>query len=150
MTTSAPLVEPFFDPVTGTITYVVHDGRRAAIVDSVLDYDPKAARTTTASADKVVEFVRARGLAVDWILETHAHADHLSAAAYLKSKLGGRTAIGSGIRRVQETFRGIFNLGDGLVADGSQFDHLFEPDEPFAIGTLEGRALFVPGHTPAD
>lgn len=145
-----PQVEPFHDPATGTISYVVHDGARAAIVDPVLDYDAKAARTSTASADRIVALVEARGLRVDWILETHAHADHLSAAAYLKSRLGGRTAIGSDIRRVQQTFRGIYNLGDDVAVDGSQFDHLFEPGETFAIGKLEASVMHVPGHTPAD
>ena len=149
-TATAPLVEPFHDAATGTISYVVHDGARAAIVDPVLDYDAKSARTSTASAERIVALVEARGLVIDWILETHAHADHLSAAAYLKSRLGGRIAIGAGIRRVQQAFRVIYNLGDAVAADGSQFDHLFASDETFAIGTLEAHAMFVPGHTPAD
>jgi glyoxylase-like metal-dependent hydrolase (beta-lactamase superfamily II) len=147
---SVPLVEPFFDDVTGTFTYVVHDGRHAAIIDSVLDYDPKAGRTSTHAADRVVAYVRRHALAVDWILETHAHADHLSAAAYLKSTLGGRTAIGAAIREVQQRFRTVFNLEASFPADGSQFDRLFAADETFPIGTLQARALFVPGHTPAD
>jgi glyoxylase-like metal-dependent hydrolase (beta-lactamase superfamily II) len=147
-----PLVEPFFDPVTSTFTYVVHTGddSACAIVDSVLDYDPKAGRTSTACADRVIAFVRARALRVEWLLETHAHADHLSAAQYLRRELGGKIAIGEQIRTVQRAFKGVFNLGADVPADGTQFDHLFAPDETFAIGTLTAQALHVPGHTPAD
>ena len=147
-----PLVEPFFDPVTSTFTYAVHagDGSACAIVDSVLDYDPKSGRTSTCAADRVIAFVRAHGLRVEWLLETHAHADHLSAAQYLKRELGGKIAIGEQIRTVQRTFKGIFNLGPDLPTDGTQFDHLFTPDETFPIGALAARALHVPGHTPAD
>lgn len=147
-----PLIEPFFDPATATITYVVYDGiaGHAAVIDSVLDYDPKAGRTGTASADKVIDFVRKRQLTVEWILETHAHADHLSAARYLKRELGGKIAIGENIRTVQGVFRNIFNLEPEFRLDGSQFDHLFTEDETFRIGKLQARALFVPGHTPAD
>jgi glyoxylase-like metal-dependent hydrolase (beta-lactamase superfamily II) len=147
-----PLVEPFFDPVTATFTYVVHggDGSSCAIVDSVLDYDPKSGRTSTASADRVIAFVRAGKLRVEWLLETHAHADHLSAAQYLKRELGGKIAIGEQIRAVQRTFKGVFNLGGDVPADGTQFDHLFAAEETFAIGALTARALHVPGHTPAD
>jgi glyoxylase-like metal-dependent hydrolase (beta-lactamase superfamily II) len=147
-----PLVEPFFDPVTSTFTYVVHTGddSSCAIVDSVLDYDPKAGRTSTACADRVIAFVRARALRVEWLLETHAHADHLSAAQYLRRELGGKIAIGEQIRTVQRAFKGVFNLGADVPADGTQFDHLFAPDETFAIGTLTAQALHVPGHTPAD
>ncbi|MDQ7981675.1 MBL fold metallo-hydrolase [Paraburkholderia sp. SARCC-3016] len=147
-----PTIRPFFDRVTGTVTYVVYqDGRpECAIIDSVLDYDPKSGRTSKASADKIIAFVREHALRVDWILETHAHADHLSAAAYLKRELGGRIAIGENIRRVQGVFGKLFNLEPEFHPDGSQFDHLFKDGETFAIGGLTGKALHVPGHTPAD
>ncbi|PMS29857.1 glyoxylase-like metal-dependent hydrolase (beta-lactamase superfamily II) [Trinickia symbiotica] len=147
-----PLVESFFDPVTSTFTYVVHagDGSPCAIVDSVLDYNPCSGRTSTVAADRVVAFVRAHGLSVQWLLETHAHADHLSAAQYLKRELGGKTAIGEQIRAVQHTFKRVFNLGADVPADGTQFDHLFTSDETFSIGSLTAEALHVPGHTPAD
>ncbi|WP_428851774.1 MBL fold metallo-hydrolase [Imbroritus primus] len=145
-------VEAFFDPVTATVTYVVYEapGSRCAIIDSVLDYDPKAGRTSTTSADRVIAFVRAQRLTVDWLLETHAHADHLSAAPYLRQQLGGRIAIGEQIRTVQRTFRPIFNLEPEFRLDGSQFDYLFAPDEIFQIGNLRAQAWHVPGHTPAD
>jgi glyoxylase-like metal-dependent hydrolase (beta-lactamase superfamily II) len=147
-----PIVQPFFDPATWTVTYVVHQEGYAecAIIDSVLDYDPKSGRTSTVSADKVIAFVREHGLRVQWILETHAHADHLSAAPYLKRHLGGRIAIGQDIRRVQGVFKKLFNLEPAFRLDGSQFDHLFEDGEMFAIGELAGKAIHVPGHTPAD
>lgn len=147
-----PLVEAFFDRTTCTVTYVVHagDGSACAVIDSVLDYDPKAGRTSTQSADKVVEFVLAHGLHVEWLLETHAHADHLSAAQYLKARLGGRIAIGESIRVVQGVFKRVFNLGDDVPGDGLQFDHLFAAGETFQIGALSAHAIHVPGHTPAD
>jgi glyoxylase-like metal-dependent hydrolase (beta-lactamase superfamily II) len=141
-----PIIQPFFDPATGTVTYVVHDGAAAAIIDSVLDYEPKSARTDTRSAERVIEFVRARRLRVEWILETHAHADHLSAAPYLRAHLGGRIAIGERIREVQAIFREVFNLEKELPA----FDRLLADSERFAIGALQAEALHVPGHTPAD
>ncbi|HEX6155948.1 MAG TPA: MBL fold metallo-hydrolase [Burkholderiales bacterium] len=141
-----PQVQAFFDPATGTVTYVVHDGAAGAIVDPVLDYDPKSGRTSTASAERVAAFVRERGLRIDWILETHAHADHLSAAPYLRAELGGRIAIGGRIREVQAIFREVFNLEKELPG----FDHLFADGERFAIGALEAEAIHVPGHTPAD
>ncbi len=141
-----PNIQPFFDPATGTVTYVVHDGAAAAIIDSVLDYEPKAARTDTRSAERVIEFVRAHRLRVEWILETHAHADHLSAAPYLRAHLGGRIAIGERIREVQAIFREVFNLEKELPA----FDRLLADGERFAIGALQAEALHVPGHTPAD
>ena len=141
-----PNVQAFFDPATWTVTYVVHDGRSAAIIDSVLDYEPKSGRTATRSAERVIEYVRSRGLAVQWILETHAHADHLSAAPYLRAHLGGRIAIGQRIGEVQAIFREVFNLEKELPA----FDHLFTDGERFAIGTLQAEAIHVPGHTPAD
>ena len=146
------LIEAFFDHATSTVTYVVHagDGSACAVIDPVLDYDPKAGRTSTASAERVGAFVREHSLQVAWLLETHAHADHLSAAPYLKQTLGGRIAIGENIRTVQGVFKGVFNLGAELHADGRQFNHLFAPDETFSIGALQARALHVPGHTPAD
>ncbi len=146
-----PQVTGFFDEATYTITYVVADpdGDRCAIVDPVLDYDPKSGRTSTGSADKLIEFLRVEKLQVEWILETHAHADHLTAAPYLREKVGGKTAIGEHIRTVQETFAGVFNLEAGFRADGSQFDHLFKDGETFAVGALEGRVMHTPGHTPA-
>ncbi|MFY9509513.1 MAG: MBL fold metallo-hydrolase [Rubrivivax sp.] len=147
-----PRVQAFFDPATSTITYVLFeaDGGRCAIIDSVLDYDPKSGRTSTASADRVIAFVRGHGLEVQWLLETHAHADHLSAAPHLRQHLGGTVAIGSAIRTVQGVFGQVFHLGQDFRLDGSQFGHLFEPDEVFHVGTLRMRALHVPGHTPAD
>ena len=147
-----PIVQPFFDPATWTVTYVVHQEARSecAIIDSVLDYDPKSGRTSTASADRVIAFVRERALRVEWILETHAHADHLSAAPYLKRHLGGRIGIGQHIRQVQGVFKELFNLEAEFQPDGSQFDHLFEEGETFSVGELTGKAIHVPGHTPAD
>jgi len=149
---STPQVKAFFDPATWTVSYVLHagPGSACALVDTVLDYDPKSGRTSHASADRVASFVREQGLKVEWILETHAHADHLSAARYLKPLLGGRIAIGEHIRTVQSVFGRVFNLQDAVPADGSQFDHLFADNETFSIGELTGRALHVPGHTPAD
>lgn len=147
-----PIVQPFFDPATWTVTYVVHQEARSecAIIDSVLDYDPKSGRTSTASVDRVIAFVRERALRVEWILETHAHADHLSAAPYLKRHLGGRIGIGQNIRGVQAVFKQLFNLEPEFQPDGSQFDHLFEDGETFSVGGLTGKAIHVPGHTPAD
>ncbi len=145
-------IEAFYDAVTGTVSYVVYDrvGGRAAIIDPVLDYDPKSGRTSTASAEAIVAFVRREALSVDWLLETHAHADHLSAAQFLKSQVGGRIAIGERIRTVQGVFKRIFNLESGFPVDGTQFDHLFADGERFPIGELEAEVMFVPGHTPAD
>lgn len=147
-----PIIDPFFDPDTWTITYVVHqEGRpECAVIDPVLDYDHKAGRTSTANADKVIAFVRGNGLQVQWLLETHAHADHLSAAPYLRRELGGRIAVGKEIRRVQQVFKALFHLEPGFRTDGSQFDHLFEPGEAFSVGGLACKAWHVPGHTPAD
>ena len=146
-----PHVKAFFDPATWTVSYVVydHDGGHCAIIDSVLDYDSKSGRTTTTSADALMAFVKDKALTVQWILETHAHADHLSAAHYLRKHLGGQIAIGAAITDVQSVFKGIFNLEPEFHPDGSQFDHLFQPDEVFAIGDLTVHALPVPGHTPA-
>ncbi|MBH2043589.1 MAG: MBL fold metallo-hydrolase [Comamonadaceae bacterium] len=146
-----PQIQAFFDDATGTVSYVVFDmtGGYCALVDSVLDYDPKSGRTHTHSADRLVEFVQNQGLTVQWILETHAHADHLSAAHYLRKKLGGKIAIGAAITQVQDVFKAIFHLEPEFHPDGSQFDHLFHDEEVFHIGQLEARALAVPGHTPA-
>jgi glyoxylase-like metal-dependent hydrolase (beta-lactamase superfamily II) len=146
-----PLVHGIFDPATWTVTYVVFEkeGSACAIIDSVLDYDPKSGRTSTESADKVIAFVREKKLHVQWILETHAHADHLSAAPYLKAQLGGKTAIGDHITAVQHVFKVVFNLEASFKEDGTQFDHLLKMDETFAIGNLTVKALYVPGHTPA-
>jgi glyoxylase-like metal-dependent hydrolase (beta-lactamase superfamily II) len=149
--TQTPDVKAFFDEATFTISYVVSDPatKKAAIVDSVLDYDPKSGRTTTDSADAVIAYVREQGLDVDWILETHVHADHLSAAPYLKEQLGGSLAIGRNITVVQNVFGKVFNAGTEFERDGSQFDHLFEDGEQFAIGSIQAKAMHTPGHTPA-
>ncbi|MBS3961288.1 MAG: MBL fold metallo-hydrolase [Sandarakinorhabdus sp.] len=146
-----PIVGSFFDEPTNTVTYVVHDPetRRAAVVDSVLDYDPDSGRTSHASADAVIAYVRERGLGVDWHLETHAHADHLSAAPYLQRELGGKIAIGAHILAVQEVFGNIFNAGPRFRRDGSDFDQLWNDGDTFAIGNLAVTVLHVPGHTPA-
>ena len=146
-----PRVEPFFDPATSTVTYVVHagDGTPCVIIDPVLDYDPKSGRTRTASADAVIAFVRGRALRVEWILETHAHADHLTAAPYLKRQLGGRIGIGERITEVQQAFGEVFNAGEDFRRDGSQFDRLWRDGETFEIGSLHGQVMAVPGHTPA-
>ena len=145
-------VEAFFDPATWTVSYLVVDPatRHAAIVDPVLDFDPKSGRTSTVSSDRLLARIREQGLTVDWILETHAHADHLSSAAYLKGLVGGKVAIGRHIQQVQKVFKGLFNLEAEFLPDGSQFDHLFDDGEHFQIGSLQAQALYVPGHTPAD
>ena len=146
------LIEAFLDPASSTYSYVIYeaDGGPCAIVDPVLDYDPAAGRTATTQADKIIAFVGEHHLQVQWLLETHAHADHLSAAPYLRRKLGGRIAIGQSISKVQGVFKSLFNLEPEFAVDGSQFDHLFAPDESFMIGNLKAKALHVPGHTPAD
>lgn len=148
----APVVESFFDEPTSTASYVVHDPatRAAAIIDSVLDFDAAAGRTSFTAADKIISYVRAEGLTVAWLLETHAHADHLSAAPYLKRHLGGTLAIGREIIHVQNVFGKIFNQGTEFARDGSEFDRLFEDGDCFQIGQIEAMALHVPGHTPAD
>jgi glyoxylase-like metal-dependent hydrolase (beta-lactamase superfamily II) len=144
-------VEGFFDPETWTVSYIVldTDTKQCALIDSVLDYDPKSGRTQTRSADRLIARVRELGASVAWILETHAHADHLTAAPYLKQQLGGQSAIGRHITAVQQVFGKLFNAGTGFARDGSQFDHLFTDDEAFRIGRLEARAMHTPGHTPA-
>jgi glyoxylase-like metal-dependent hydrolase (beta-lactamase superfamily II) len=146
-----PQVKGLFDPATWTVTYVVHSGpgSACAIIDSVLDYDSKSGRTRTVSADQVIAYVREMGLQVQWILETHAHADHLSAAPYLKRELGGQIGIGEQITRVQKVFKGIFNLEPEFRLDGSQFDRLLADGQSLSLGPLTGRVMGVPGHTPA-
>jgi len=146
-----PEVHSFFDPATRTISHVAWDTatQAAAIVDSVLDYDEAAGRTSRASADAIIAFVRARGLSVEWIIETHVHADHLSAAPYLRAQLGGRIGIGDKVRVVQSAFGRMFDAGPSFRTDGSQFDHLFADGEAYALGTIAARAIATPGHTPA-
>ncbi len=147
----AALIKDFFDPETWTYTYIVYegDGAPCAIIDSVLNYDPKSGRTSTKSADQVIAFVQDHQLQTSWILETHAHADHLTAAPYLQTHLGGKLVIGDHITSVQAVFKGVFNLDDRFQADGAQFDHLLKDGESLAFGSLSLKALFVPGHTPA-
>jgi len=148
---SDPKVEAFFDPATFTVSYVVMDpqSQSCAVIDPVLDYDPASGRTSTRSADKIMAFIKAHGLQTEWVLETHAHADHLSAAPYLRDQLGGRIAIGEHIPEVQKVFTGVFNLGASVKHDGSQFDYLFKDQEKFKIGNLEVKVIYPPGHTPA-
>lgn len=146
-----PNIQSFFDDATFTVTHIVSDPvtKACAIIDSVLDFEPNSGRTDTSSADAVIAFVRDNGLTVQWILETHAHADHFSAAPYLHEQLGGQIAIGSHIPDVQKVFGTLFNEGKDFARDGRQFHHLFEDQEGFKIGDLEGQVIFVPGHTPA-
>ncbi|MFZ4480415.1 MAG: MBL fold metallo-hydrolase [Rhodoferax sp.] len=145
-----PIVQSFFDRDTATVTHLVHDPvtLRAAVIDSVLDYDAKSGRTSHASADQVIDCIARSGLQVEWLLETHAHADHLSAAPYLKSRLGGKVAIGRQICAVQTVFSKIFNERE-IDTGGADFDHLFDDGELFQIGQLEVRVMHTPGHTPA-
>lgn len=147
----SPLVHAFFDEATNTITYVVRDpeGHACAVIDSVLDFDYPSGRTDTRSADAVIAFIRAEGLDLQWILETHVHADHLSAAPYIQEHLGGQIGIGERITVVQDTFGKIFNEGTRFQRDGSQFDRLFVEGDSFMIGQLRGEVLHTPGHTPA-
>lgn len=147
----SPLIQAFFDPATSTYSYVVSDPATAqcAIIDSVLDYDAAAGRTATTSADRLIAYVHEQGLSVQWLLETHVHADHLSAAPYLKAALGGQLAIGEQIRVVQNTFGKLFNAGSEFAVDGRQFDQLFRDEQVFQLGSLNARALHTPGHTPA-
>ena len=137
-----PEVKAFFDEPTNTVSYVVKDpnSQSCAILDSVLDFDPKSGRTSTASADDIISYVKEKNLTVEWILETHAHADHLSAAPYLKQKLGGTTAVGAHIKDVQDVFSKVFNVEKGFQTDGSQFEHLFEDGEEFAVGGMTIKA----------
>lgn len=145
-------IKAFFDPTTWTMSYVVYDERGGfcAIIDPVLDYDPKSGRTKTVSADKLIDFVQESQLTVEWLLETHAHADHLSAAAYLQDKVGGRTAIGESITLVQGSFKKLFNLSPEFVADGLHFNHRITDGEVLRVGKITLKAISVPGHTPAD
>ena len=148
----SPMVKAFFDEKTFTASYVVHDPilKHAAIIDSVLDFDHASGRTSTASADLIVDYVREQKLIIDWLLETHAHADHLSAAPYLQEMLGGKLGIGRDILTVQDTFGKVFNEGTQFARDGSQFDRLFSDGDRMEIGEIPFTALHVPGHTPAD
>jgi glyoxylase-like metal-dependent hydrolase (beta-lactamase superfamily II) len=147
-----PSIAGFFDEATFTISYVVHDPatKEAAIIDSVLDYEAASGRTSYGSADRIIEYIDKNNLKVMWVIETHAHADHISAAPYLQENLGGKLAIGAEIIRVQEVFGKLFNAGTDFERDGSQFDHLFKDGETFKLGEIEVIALHVPGHTPAD
>jgi glyoxylase-like metal-dependent hydrolase (beta-lactamase superfamily II) len=149
-TQAKPAVQAFFDEATNTVTYVVSDPAtsRAAVIDPVLDFDPAAARTATRSADRVIAWVRDQGLTVDWVLETHVHADHLSGAPAIREALGGQSAIGADVAAVQATFKSIFNMQD-LATDGGQFDRLFSDGSTFKIGDIEARVMATPGHTPA-
>ncbi|MCP1673549.1 glyoxylase-like metal-dependent hydrolase (beta-lactamase superfamily II) [Natronocella acetinitrilica] len=147
-----PQVEAFLDSDSETFSYVVFDrpGGSAAVVDPVLDFDSKSGRTSTAGAQRLVDFVGEQNLTVEWILETHAHADHLSAAPFIRDAVGGRIAIGEHIRSVQKIFREVFNLEKEFLPNGSDFDHLFTEGDTFAVGELQGRVIHTPGHTPAD
>lgn len=147
-----PIVRGFFDEATFTVSYVVHDpvARAAAIIDSVLDFDPASGRTSHGSAQAIVDYVTARGLTVEWLLETHVHADHLSAAPWLQAQLGGKLGIGRHITTVQNTFGKLFNAGTEFERDGSQFDQLFDDGDSFMLGSIRATVLAVPGHTPAD
>jgi glyoxylase-like metal-dependent hydrolase (beta-lactamase superfamily II) len=148
----APMIRSFFDEPTFTATHVIHDPltKAAAVIDSVMGFDQAAGRTSSASADPIVDYVKSEGLKVEWLLETHAHADHLSAAPWLKERLGGRIAIGEGIRTIQQAFAKVFNESAGFACDGSQFDRLFADGDRFELGSIPAIALHVPGHTPAD
>ncbi|MEZ5831926.1 MAG: MBL fold metallo-hydrolase [Dongiaceae bacterium] len=148
---TAPTVLSFFDAATKSYSYVVADEKAGAcaVIDSVLDFDIKSGRTSTHGADRIVEAIKSKSWRTDWVLETHAHADHLTAAPYMKSRLGGRTAIGANIPIVQETFRQIYHLDSDFAPDGRQFDHLFAEGEEFKIGNLAARVMATPGHTPA-
>jgi glyoxylase-like metal-dependent hydrolase (beta-lactamase superfamily II) len=146
-----PEVCGFFDKETSTISYAVIDPatRKAAVIDSVLDYDPASGRTRTDSADKLIACIKEHDATLEWVLETHVHADHLSAAPYIKAQLGGRIGIGFAVVTIQNTFGKIFNSGADFSRDGRQFDYLFQADETFRLGSLQAQALYTPGHTPA-
>ncbi len=145
-----PNVTAFFDPLTSSLTYIVAepDGPVCVIIDSVLDYDAASGRTTTESADKLLAHIQTEGLQVAWILDTHTHADHMTAMAYLKDKLGAPTGIGAGVAQVQGNFVKLYDIAGEVAADGGQFDHLFADNEAFQIGAMEGRVMATPGHTP--
>ncbi|MHA6289591.1 MBL fold metallo-hydrolase [Maricaulis sp. CAU 1757] len=149
--TAKPDIKAFFDEATFTVSYVVSDPatRKAAVIDSVLDYDPAAGRTSTDSADKLIAFVREQEFEVEWVLETHVHADHLSAAPYVQSKLGGTIAIGENVSQLENVFGELFGEGAGLDRISSRFGHLFKDGERFSIGSIEAEAIWTPGHTPA-
>ena len=152
MTAPLPQVQSFLDPTTSTYTHVVYDhaGGHAAVVDPVLDFDAPSGRTAHTRVDEVIAFVRTHKLTVDWVLETHAHADHLSAAPYVQAQVGGKVAIGNAIQQVQSVFKTLFHLEPEFATDGSQFDHLFADGDTFHVGELTLTAWHVPGHTPAD
>lgn len=152
MSASAMHIEPFFDAATGTVSYVLADtvSGQAAVIDPVLDFDPKSGTLSSRSADQLIAYVRGQGWQLQWILETHAHADHLSAAQHIRHHLGGKVAIGAHIRAVQQVFRKIFHFEPSFLPDGSQFDHLVDDGERLVLGQLELLAMHVPGHTPAD
>lgn len=151
-TTPTLVVHPIFDHDSHTITYVVSDPitKKSAVIDSVLDYHHKNVETDTVLADEVIVYIQEQGLENEWILETHIHADHISASSYLKDKVGGKKAIGNQIIKVQEYLKGVFDLNDNFKTDGSQFDHLFKDGEEFMIGSIKAKAIHSPGHTPAD
>lgn len=146
-----PAITAFYEPVTSSVSYVVADpqSRHCAVIDSVLNYDPRNARTNAASADAIIAFVKKHDLAIDWVLDTHVHADHMTAAPYIRTALGGRMAIGARVSEVQRIFQRIYNIDREFAADGSQFDHLFADGETFAVGGIPARVLHTPGHTPA-
>lgn len=146
-----PEVTGFFDEATNTISYVVADPatKKCAVIDSLLDFDAASGRTSTQSVDKLIDFVKDNGLDVEWIIDTHVHADHLTAAPYVKEKLGGKTGIGEHISTVQRVFGEIFNAEQSFHTDGSQFDHLFKDGETYWVGSIEAKAIHTPGHTPA-
>lgn len=147
---SSPDVKAFFDEATFTVSYVVSDPttNRAAVIDPVLDYEPASGRTSTRSADELIAYLAEENLGVDWIIETHVHADHISGAPYVKEQVGGQTGIGADVTAVQDAFKGVFNIED-LATDGSQFDHLFVNGESFKIGSIDAQVIATPGHTPA-
>ena len=145
-------IQHFFDVATGTATHIVYDqeGGTAAVIDPVLEFDHKSGRTQSTQAKLIIQFLNDKKLTLAWILETHAHADHVSSSHYLRNKVGGKIAIGEHINQVQKVFKKLFNLESEFAVNGSQFDYLFKEDEEFMIGNLHAKALFVPGHTPAD
>ncbi|MFO1091121.1 MAG: MBL fold metallo-hydrolase [Hyphomicrobiales bacterium] len=149
--TQRPDVQGFFDEATNTVSYVASDPATGAcaVIDSVLDYDAAAGRTSKTSADRIIAYVRAKKFVCEWLIETHVHADHLSAAPYVQKALGGKLAIGSNIKTVQETFGKVFNAGTEFERDGSQFDRLFEDGDEFALGSIPAYVMHTPGHTPA-
>ena len=152
MTVSTMHIEPFFDAATGTVSYVLADtvSAQAAVIDPVLDFEPRSGTLSSESADRIIAYVRSKGWQLQWILETHAHADHLSAAQHIRHHLGGKVAIGAQIREVQAVFRKIYHFEHGFLPDGSQFDHLVQDGEKLPLGNLQLQAMHVPGHTPAD